>query len=78
MIQYSIKEIADWVPSFSLLEIVTQKEYFFCFIWVFKVSEVHTDPKWRFVCFTLIPLMISLLVPLQGIAPENSWLGAIF
>ena len=78
-IQYSIKEIIDWVPSFSLLEIVTQKGCFFCFIWVLKVPEVDTDPKGRFLSFKVTPSNeSSLLVPLQGIAPENSWLGALF
>ena len=38
MIKYTIQEITDWVLSFSLLEIVTQKECFFCFIWILKVS----------------------------------------
>ena len=79
MIQYSIKEIIDWVPSFSLLEIVTQKECFFCFIWVLKVPEVDTDPKGRFLSFKVtLSNESSLLVPLKGIAPENSWLGALF
>ena len=79
MIQYSIKEIIDWVPSFSLLEIVTQKECFFCFIWVLKVPEVDTDPKGRFLSFKVtLSNENYLLVPLQGIAPENSWLGALF
>ena len=79
MIQYSIKEIIDWVPSFSLLEIVTQKGCFFCFIWVLKVPEVDTDPKGRFLSFKVtLSNESSLLVPLQGIAPENSWLGALF
>ena len=79
MIQYSIKEIIDWVPSFSLLEIVTQKGCFFCFIWVLKVPVVDTDPKRRFLSFKVtVSNESSLLVPLQGIAPENSWLGALF
>ena len=55
MIKYTIQEIIDLAPSFSLLEIVTQKECFFCFIWVFKVSEVDADPKGRFVSFKVTP-----------------------
>ena len=51
MIKYTIQEIIDWAPSFSLLEIVIQKECFLLFIWVFKVSEVDTDPEKRFVSF---------------------------
>ena len=51
MIKYTIQEIIDWAPSFSLLEIVIQKECFLCFIWVFKVSEVDTDPERRFVSY---------------------------
>ena len=51
MIKYTIQEIIDWAPSFSLLEIAIQKECFLCFIWVLKVSEVDTDPERRFVSF---------------------------
>ena len=76
MIKYTIQEIIDWVPSFSLLEIAIQKECFLCFIWVLKVSEVDTDPERRFVSFKVTTSNeSSLFVPLQGIAPENSWLG---
>ena len=49
-----MQEIIDWDPSFSLLEIVIQKECFLCFIWVLKVSrpyEVDTDPEGRVVFF---------------------------
>ena len=39
------------------------------------VTEVGTDPKERIVSFKVTPSNESfLLVPLQGIAPENSWL----
>ena len=39
------------------------------------VTEVDTDPKERIVSFKVTPSNESfLLVPLQGIAPENSWL----
>ena len=47
MIKYTIQEIIDRVPSFSLLEVTTSNEGF-------------------------------LFAPLQGIAPESSWLGGGF
>ena len=79
MIKYTIQEIIDWAPSFSFLEIAIQKECFLCFIWVLKVSEVDTDPERRFVSFKVTTSNeSSLFVPLQGIAPENSWLGGAF
>ena len=79
MIKYTIQEIIDWVPSFSLLEIAIQKECFLCFIWVLKVSEVDTDPERRFVSFKVTTSNeSSLFVALQGIAPENSWLAGAF
>ena len=40
------------------------------------VTEVDTDTEGRFVFVTVtISNESFLLVPLQGIAPENSWLG---
>ena len=72
---------SHWVPSFSLLEIATQKECFFCFIWVLKVSLRLTLIQKGGLCpLRLLPLMIefSVCVPFQGIAPENSWLGGRF
>ena len=43
------------------------------------VTEVDTDTEGRFVFFTVtISNESFLLVPLQGIAPENSWLGGNF
>ena len=79
MIKYTIQEIIDWAPSFSLLEIAIQKECFLCFIWVLKVSEVDTDPERRFVSFKVTTSNeSSLFVPLQGMAPESSWLGGAF
>ena len=79
MIKYTIQEIIDWAPSFSLLEIAIQKECFLCFIWVLKVSEVDTDPERRFLCFKVTTSNeSSLFVALQGIAPENSWLAGAF
>ena len=43
------------------------------------VTEVDTDPKGRSVSFKgTTSNDISLFVPLQGIAPENCWLGGTF
>ena len=43
------------------------------------ITEVDTDPKGRFVSFKVTTSNeSSLFVPLQGIAPENSWLGGAF
>ena len=44
------------------------------------ITEVDTDPKERFVSFKVTTSNeSSLFVPLQGIAPESSWLeGAFF
>ena len=61
MITYTIQEILDWAPSFSLLEIAIQKECFLCFICVLKVSGVDTDPERRFVFIKVI--LIYLLAP---------------
>ena len=43
------------------------------------VTKVDTDPKGRFVSFKVTTSNeISLFVPLQGIALENSWLGCTY
>ena len=43
------------------------------------VTEVDTDPKERLVFFKVTASNeSSLFVPLQGIAPESSWLGWAF
>ena len=43
------------------------------------VTEVDTDPKERFVSFNVTTSNeSSLFVPLQLIAAESSWLGAVF
>ena len=79
MIKHTMHGIIDWAPSFSLLEIATQKECFFCFFWVLKVSLRLTLIQKGGLCrLRLLPLMIVLFVPLKGIAPENSWLGGTF
>ena len=42
------------------------------------VTEVDTDPKERFVSFKVTTSdESSLFEPLQGIAPESSWLGGV-
>ena len=79
MLKYTIQEITDWAPSFSLPEMAIQKECFLCFIWLLKASEVDTDSERRFVSFKVTNSNeSSLFVPLQGIALENSWLGGAF
>ena len=43
------------------------------------VTEVDTNPKQRFVSFTVTSsIESSLFVLLQGIAPESSWLVGAF
>ena len=79
MTKYTIQEIIDCAPFFSLLEIAIQKECLLCFIWVLNVSEVDTDPERSFVSFKVtISNKSSLFVALQGIASENSWLAGAF
>ena len=63
MIKHTIQEINDWAPCFSLLEIATQKECFFCFIWVLKVSLRLTLIQQRGLCpLRLLPLLIEFSV----------------
>ena len=77
MIKHTIHEIIDWVPS--LLEILIQKECFFCFIWVLKVSlKLMLIQKRVLYLLRLLPLIRVLFVPLEGTAPESSWLGGAF
>ena len=67
----------NWLgPIFFSPGDLIQKECFFCFILVLKVSLRLTLNKKR----GLYPLRILLLIralfmPLQGIAPESSWIG---
>ena len=43
------------------------------------VTKVDTNPKGRFVFFKVTTSNVSsLFVPLQGIAPESSWLVDAF
>ena len=63
VIKHTIQEIIDWIPSFSFLEMVTQKECFFCFIWVLKVSLRLTLIQKGGLCpLRLLPLMIEFSV----------------
>ena len=79
MIKYTIQEIIDWTPFFSLLEIVTKGMIFLLHLGLEGITEVDTDPERRFVSFKVTPSYeSSLIMPLQGIAPENSWLGGAF
>ena len=67
------------LPSFSLLEIATQRECFFCFIWVLKVSlRLALIKKGGFCPLTLLPLMIefSVCVPSgYSTREELAWQG---
>ena len=88
MIKYTIKytqERIGWAPPFSLLEIVTQKDHLSCFMQLLKVSltlRLTLIQKGEFVSFKVTPLPLmtkfSVFMPLQDIAPGNSWLGGIF
>ena len=52
MIKYTMQQIIDWVPSFSLLEILIRTEYFsLLHLGLEGVTEVDTNPKERFVSF---------------------------
>ena len=76
---HQIKMI-DWTPSFSLLEIATQKDYFFCFIRVLKVSLRLTLIQKGVLCLLrLLPLMTGffVLMPLQDIPPGNNFIGGV-
>ena len=78
-----IKHIRNnWLaPSFSLLEIVTQKDCLSCFIQVLKVTLRLTLILKGGLCpLRLFPLMteFSVFILLQGIRPGNSCLGDIF
>ena len=65
MTKYTIQEIIDWVPSFSML--------FLLHLSLERVTEVENDAKGRFMSFKVTTSNeSSLFVPLQGIAPENS------
>ena len=72
----------SWLgPIFSLLETVTQKDYLSCFIRVLKKVSLRLTliQEGSLFPLRLLPLTteFSLFMPLQGIAPGNSWLGGI-
>ena len=65
MTKYTIQEIINWVPSFSMLFLLHPS--------LERVTEVENDAKERFMSFKVTTSNeSSLFVPLQGIAPENS------
>ena len=79
MIKYTIQEITDWAPSFSPGDSQTKGMLFLLRLSLEGATEVDTDLKGRFVSFKVTTSNeSSLIVPLQGIAPENSWLRGAF
>ena len=81
MVKYTIQEKIDWVTSFSLLDIVTQLECFFCFIWVLKVSLRLTLIQKGSLCpLRLLPLMIefSVCAPSGYSTRDQLTSGALF
>ena len=80
MIKYTIQEITDWASSFISPGVSHTKGMLFLLLLSLDgVIEVDTDPKGKFVSFKVTTSNeSSLFVPLQGIAPENSWLGDAF
>ena len=45
------------------------------------ITEIETDPKEELVFFKVTPLPLiiefSVFMPIQGIVPQNSWLGGV-
>ena len=71
----------NWLKSIFLSpgDIHTKGMLFLLHLGLEGITEVDTDPKGRFVSFKVTTSNeSSLFVPLQGIAPENSWLGGAF
>ena len=57
----------------------TQEMLFVLCLGLEGITEVDTDPERRFMSFKVTSSNeSSLFVPLQGIAPESSWLGDAF
>ena len=75
MIKHTVQEIIDWIPIFfSPGESHTKGMLFLLHLSLEGVTEVDTGPKGRFVSFKAnTSNECSLLVPLRGIAPKNSW-----
>ena len=69
----------NWLGSnFFSLGDSHSKGCLYCFIWDLKVSLRLILFQKRGLChLSLLPLMteISVFMPFQGIAPENSWIG---
>ena len=79
MIKCTIQEITDWAPSFSPGDSHTKGMLFLLHLSLEVVTQVDTDPKGKFVSFKVTTSNeSSLIVPLQGIAAENSWLRGAF
>ena len=77
MIKYTIQQIIDSASSFSPGD--TKGMLFLVHLSIEGVTEVDTDPNWRFMSFKATTSdESSLFVSFQGIAPENSWLGGAF
>ena len=69
----------NWLSPILFSPGVIQKDCFFCFIWVLKVSlRLRMIQKGGFCPLRLLSLMRVVFVPLQVIAPENSWLEGTF
>ena len=78
MIKYTIREIIFPI-FFSPGDTHTKEMLFLLHLGLECVTEVDTDPKERFVSFKVTTSNEgSLLVPLQSIVPESSWLGDAF
>ena len=75
MIKYTIQEIIFPI-FFSPGDTHTKGMLFLLHLGLERVTEVDTDPKERFVSFKVTTSNEgSLLVPLQSIVLESSWLG---
>ena len=73
----------NWLEPifFSLLEIIPKELLVLLHPGLEGITEVDTDPKGGLVSFKVTPLPLmkdfSVIVPLQGMAPKNSWLGDV-
>ena len=65
-----------WDPTFSLLKIVTQKDACPASSGTWRLTLIQ---KGGMCPLSLLPLMteFSVFMPLQGIAPGNSWTGGV-
>ena len=77
MIKYTIQEIIS--IFFSPGDSHTKGMLFLLHLGFEGITEVETDPKRMFVFFKVTAFNEnSLFMPLQGVAPENSWLEGRF